>query len=1336
MAAVKEEEKEKEERDKMARRTHLLNIEKNIQNIWKEHGIYEKDIVDVSDKKFMGNFPYPYMNGYLHVGHAFTLSKLDFLTRFKNMVCDNALLPFAFHCTGTPIVVCADKLRNELRLKENSIHDLEKKEKQNDAEAVDLSDGKREALDEQDKSEHKATDTTVFRSHKSKAQAKGGKQNSQLEIMKQMDIPETDIHFFQNPEYWCHYFSDKAQEHLNSLGIGCDWRRAFITTNINPYYDKFVKWQFNKLYEKNLIYYGTRITIFSKVNNQACADHERSEGEGVKCQEYTLLKIYINDNKQFFDIFMKHKEFQVKLEKNEEHLQNEIFSESFFHNKKIALLGGTLKPETAYGQNYTFVNPNEYYYLTFGFSKQVLNFGTKNYVNNIMTKEQIMKNCEYIYICSENSLYNLAYQGIIPMLKVEDELITNSTVNGAKSTSTNNGKGAKANDLSDLFILNKLKGEHLIGLKTHTNLSKIKDMYILPMTSIKMNVSTAVVPCVSSDSADDYACLEELRRKKNYYCEKYNLKEENLNSVSFSCIELPDIGTHTGKYFCEQEKITSYKDAKLLKIKDILYKRQFFEGTMTVEEYLGMKTAKCRKLVKQYILKNNEGFLYNEPESLVMDRNNVKCIAALCNQWYINYGNVEFKRDVLIQLKKHNFQTYSDVLYKQLQHVIFWLDDWSCSRAYGLGTEVPRFRKREQEMEEMEPKTKVETNTELQGMSTKEKEEKEKEVEDESEQNEDMKMTDKKEGVEEKELIESLSDSTIYMAYYTISHFLQGNVAGSKKGLLNIAAKDINDEFFDYVFDISDDMSKINKNISKEKLEEMRKEFQFWYPFDVRISGKDLIFNHLTMTLFNHVAIWGKKVYNKNKDSDDEKNGMDLLERQTEILNEIENLNLDEYETIKYFPKSFFCNGHVLINKEKMSKSKGNFITLQKCITLYSSDGTRVALADAGDTIEDANFNTDTANSAIMKLYNLINFCIETKNNVYIFRCGEKTFNDLIFENEINYLTNKCKDAYEKLQFRDVLKYGFYDMLLKRDIYRQMCDKINMHKDVINFFIERICLIINPIIPHVTEHIWTYILKKEKFLMKQKWPATEHTKFSIVMHKQYINLLNVVENFRKSYDRVMNKMGKSKKGGANTPGEKEKKQQIKKNNSNTTSSINNNNKETTNEEEKEDEGKVEMTGSKDKLQNNVEDEEEEETNYKAVVYVATEYNSTQKKVIEILNNIINNSEDKKLPPNFISLLVENEYIKTLPKNEKKDILGFATFLVKDNVTLNNNQYELTLPYDEIQLIKKNVDFIKRSLNLSDIQVFQNTKKYEIDNTDIATFANPGNPSIFIHKSDT
>ena len=36
----------------------------------------------------------------------------------------------------------------------------------------------------------------------------------------------------------------------------------------------------------------------------------------------------------------------------------------------------------------------------------------------------------------------------------------------------------------------------------------------------------------------------------------------------------------------------------------------------------------------------------------------------------------------------------------------------------------------------------------------------------------------------------------------------------------------------------------------------MRNEFQFWYPLDLRVSGKDLVPNHLTYFMYNHVAMW------------------------------------------------------------------------------------------------------------------------------------------------------------------------------------------------------------------------------------------------------------------------------------------------------------------------------------------------------------------------------------------------------------------------------------------------------------------------------------------------
>jgi hypothetical protein len=88
-----------------ARRNHLLEIEGKIQADWAKQKAFEVDAPDVDSKeakagKYFATFPYPYMNGVLHLGHAFTISKAEFATRFQALLGKKVLFPFGFHCTG------------------------------------------------------------------------------------------------------------------------------------------------------------------------------------------------------------------------------------------------------------------------------------------------------------------------------------------------------------------------------------------------------------------------------------------------------------------------------------------------------------------------------------------------------------------------------------------------------------------------------------------------------------------------------------------------------------------------------------------------------------------------------------------------------------------------------------------------------------------------------------------------------------------------------------------------------------------------------------------------------------------------------------------------------------------------------------------------------------------------------------------------------------------------------------------------------------------------------------------------------------------------------------
>lgn len=91
------------------------------------------------------------------------------------------------------------------------------------------------------------------------------------------------------------------------------------------------------------------------------------------------------------------------------------------------------------------------------------------------------------------------------------------------------------------------------------------------------------------------------------------------------------------------------------------------------------------------------------------------------------------------------------------------------------------------------------------------------------------------------------------MAFYTVAHYLQGNLDGSEPGILGIRHQDLTPDFWDFVF-LGQPYT--SGKIPTYKMEQLRKSFLYWYPLDIRCSGKDLIKNHLTMSLFNHAAIW------------------------------------------------------------------------------------------------------------------------------------------------------------------------------------------------------------------------------------------------------------------------------------------------------------------------------------------------------------------------------------------------------------------------------------------------------------------------------------------------
>ena len=103
----------------------LREIEKQMQNHWEANpeefvysdasdDYYNMTMQQKNDSKYLVTFPFPYMNGYLHLGHAFSMSKAEFANRFQRQRGKRTLFPFGFHCTGMPIQAAANRLKSEI----------------------------------------------------------------------------------------------------------------------------------------------------------------------------------------------------------------------------------------------------------------------------------------------------------------------------------------------------------------------------------------------------------------------------------------------------------------------------------------------------------------------------------------------------------------------------------------------------------------------------------------------------------------------------------------------------------------------------------------------------------------------------------------------------------------------------------------------------------------------------------------------------------------------------------------------------------------------------------------------------------------------------------------------------------------------------------------------------------------------------------------------------------------------------------------------------------------------------------------------------------------------
>jgi len=289
-------------------------------------------------------------------------------------------------------------------------------------------------------------------------------------------------------------------------------------------------------------------------------------------------------------------------------------------------------------------------------------------------------------------------------------------------------------------------------------------------------------------------------------------------------------------------------------------------------------------------------------------------------------------------------------------------------------------------------------------------------------------------------LVESLADSVIYMAFYIISKYV------NKK---EINGNDLTDEFFDYVFYGKKDSGEIaNKiNITKEKLEEIRNEFLYFYPVDSRHSGRDLVPNHLTFFVLNHVALFPEENW----------------------------------------PQEIVVNGSVLMAGKKMSKSMGNIIPLRDAVRKHGADPIRLTILISAELLQDADFNVEAINGIKNKLESMYENSIKTKAE----EIPDLEPEDKWILSMLQNLALNVSQSMDKIRFREALHHILYDFDSELQWYfkRTKSKRRTNISGILHKILSSRVLMLSPFAPHIAEEIWEK-LGNSALASKSAWPSS------------------------------------------------------------------------------------------------------------------------------------------------------------------------------------------------------------------------------------------------------
>ncbi len=498
---------------------------------------------------------------------------------------------------------------------------------------------------------------------------------------------------------------------------------------------------------------------------------------------------------------------------------------------------------------------------------------------------------------------------------------------------------------------------------------------VLPGFFVKDDVGTGIVMSVPAHAPFDYAAIERLKKEGHEIGDMKPIAVLEIKGSEGKGIPAPRYISATANSGNEFEALE--------KATKLEYKEESHLGIMTIKGYEGMPEPKAREKIRSELIgsgKALELFAIANEEPVFCRCGERVLVKVVDDQWFLNYGSREWKEKTRKALQ--NARILPEKTRKAFESALEWINLRAVARSQGLGTKLP---------------------------------------------------------FDKSKIIESLSDSTIYMAFYTIAHFVMGT-----------EPEKLRPEFFDYVFLGKGEAEGVSKatRIDFGILNKCRESFTYWYRQTSRHSGPDLIFNHLTMYIFNHVAVF------------------------------------DEM----YWPKQIVVNGMVLNEGEKMSKSLGNIIPLASTVKKYGVDPLRLAVIAGADLFSDSDFGEKAVNGVGERFEYLYSICKGIAGS----EAGGLMQIDYWLYSKLGRKAVEVAKAMENLELRYASTHLLYNTVLELKHYFARGGKNGV---VLKDYISAVTLMLQPIAPHISEEFW-HIIGNTTLASLEKWPEPDGSMIS------------------------------------------------------------------------------------------------------------------------------------------------------------------------------------------------------------------------------------------------